>query len=228
MPRTILVRPGGARKRYSVRQKLQILKECSRLRREDNLSLRGAAALVGIAHSLLVKWTKDVPRLTAYRRERDKGKKSINDGPTGQLDCIKDDLLLWIFARREQGIAVTKAHVVYKASAMLLHQDNAFKDKSFEARFKAVSRWLAKYEFVYKRRMKPRGPPMRCARRPPHSWPFIAPLFAVPIVIRIGSLTWTRRRCTSPTTAPRLSRNVELRPYMCASQRRTRGELRAH
>ena len=150
MPRTILVRPGGARKRYSVRQKLQILKECSRLRREDNLSLRGAAALVGIAHSLLVKWTKDVPRLTAYRRERDKGKKSINDGPTGQLDCIKDDLLLWIFARRKQGIAVTKSHIVYKASAMLLHQDHAFKDKSFEARFKTVSCWLSKYEFVYR------------------------------------------------------------------------------
>jgi hypothetical protein len=46
MPRTILARPpGGAtvrvRKRYAIRQKLQLLEECNRFRRVENLSRAG-------------------------------------------------------------------------------------------------------------------------------------------------------------------------------------------
>ena len=64
MPRTFLARPpGGAtgmvRKRYAVRQKLQLLEEVSRLRQSENLSVRGAAAKMGIPHSTLVGWRND-------------------------------------------------------------------------------------------------------------------------------------------------------------------------
>jgi hypothetical protein len=70
MPRTILVRPpGGAtgrvRRWYAVRQKLQLLEECNRLRRVENLSLRGAAAAMSNPHTILVRWTKARPRLIA-------------------------------------------------------------------------------------------------------------------------------------------------------------------
>jgi hypothetical protein len=153
MPRTILVRPpGGAtgrvRRRYAVRQKLQLLEECNKLRREENFSLRGAAAAMSIPHTVLVRWTKARPRLIASLGGR---KKAICEGPVGQLDCIREELLQWIFARREQGIAVTMPHVVYKASSILRHQqENAFKDKGFEARLGAVTRFLAKYNFVYR------------------------------------------------------------------------------
>ena len=42
-------------------------------------------------------------------------------------------------------------HVVYKASSILRHQqENAFKDKSFEAPLGAVTRFLTKYDFVYR------------------------------------------------------------------------------
>ena len=157
MPRTILTRPpGGAsgkvRKRYAVRQKLQLLEECSRLQRSAKHSVRSAAAAMGVSHVLLVKWYQDRPRIEASLGKS----KAICDGPTGQLDCIKEELLQWIFARREQGIAVTMSHVVYKATSILSHQrqddgaESSFKDNSFDARLSAVSRFLGKYNFVYR------------------------------------------------------------------------------
>jgi hypothetical protein len=123
MPRTILVRPpGGAtgrvRRRYAIRQKLQLLAECSKLRREENLSLWGAAAAMCIPHTVLVRWTKAPPRLIASLGKQ----KAICEGPVGQLDCIREELLQWISARRKQGIAVTMPHVMYKASSILRHQ----------------------------------------------------------------------------------------------------------
>ena len=70
MPRTILVRPpGGAtgrvRRWYAVHEKLKLLEECNRLRRLENLSLQGAAAVMSIPHTVLVRWTKARPRLIA-------------------------------------------------------------------------------------------------------------------------------------------------------------------
>ena len=66
MPRTILTRPpGGAsgkvRKRYAVRQKLQMLEECSRLQRSAKHSVRSAAAAMGVSHALLVRWYQRPP-----------------------------------------------------------------------------------------------------------------------------------------------------------------------
>jgi hypothetical protein len=120
MPCSILARPpGGATgmvcKRYAVRQKLQLLEEANRLRRLENLSIRGAAAKVGIPHSILVKWKKDCHHLTVSLGK----KNAICEGPVGQLDCIQEDLLQWTFACREQGIAVRMSHIVYKASSIL-------------------------------------------------------------------------------------------------------------
>ena len=155
MPRTIIARPpGGAsgkvRKRYAIRQKLKLLEECSRLRRSMNLTLRGAALEIGISPCLLVRWTNQ-----RHRYEASLGKKkAICAGPVGQLDSIKEELLQWIFARREQGIAVTMSHVVYKATSILSHLQadggGGFKDSCFTARLSAVTRFLAKFDFVYR------------------------------------------------------------------------------
>ena len=42
-------------------------------------------------------------------------------------------------------------HVMYKASSILQHQqEDAFKDKGFEARFGTVTHFLTKYDFVYR------------------------------------------------------------------------------
>ena len=151
MPRSLLVLPKGGvtgkvRRRYAIRQKLQLLEECNRLRRVENLSLWGAAATMSIPHTFLVRWTKARPRLIASLGRM----KAICEGPVGQLDCIREELLQWIFARRKQGIAVTMP-LVYKASSILRHQqEDAFKDKGFEARLGAVTHFLTKYDFVYR------------------------------------------------------------------------------
>ena len=77
MPRTILVRPPGGstgrvRRRYAVRQKLQLLEECNRLRRLENLSLRGNATVMSIPHTILI---------ASLGRQ-----KAICKGPVRQLD----------------------------------------------------------------------------------------------------------------------------------------------
>ncbi len=105
---------------------------------------------MSIPHTVLVRWTKVRPRLIASLGRM----KAICEGPVRQLDCIREELLQWIFARREQGIAVTMPHVVYKASSILRQhqQEDVFKDKSFEARLGTVTRFLVKYNFVYRKK----------------------------------------------------------------------------
>ena len=60
---------GKTHKRYAVRQKLQVLEEFRQLCREQNLSLCGAAAELGIPHSLLIKWNSNIPTLVAAQKK---------------------------------------------------------------------------------------------------------------------------------------------------------------
>ena len=147
MPRTILVRPkGGAsgvfRKQYAHLQKIQPVEECVQLRAVHNLSLRGAVRVLGVNHPLLIRWMAKLPALKAVRG---KPRQSANKGHVDQLDTFKFELLAWVFARREQGVVVTKAQVIFKASALL----HSFGAKTFEARFKVVSCFLGRHGFVY-------------------------------------------------------------------------------
>jgi len=152
MPRTIIARPpGGASgnvcRRYAVRQKLQLLEECNRLQRSRNHSIHSAAVEMGISPCLLVRWYQKRPQFKASLSKS----KAICEGPEGQLHHIKEQLLQWIFSWREQGIALTMTHVVHKATSILHHQeddDTSFKDNGFTARLSAMTRFLAKYNFL--------------------------------------------------------------------------------
>jgi hypothetical protein len=57
--------PGGAsgkvNNRYAVVHKLCLLKKANHLCQVSNLSLQGAAAELGMLHSLLVKWKRICP-----------------------------------------------------------------------------------------------------------------------------------------------------------------------
>ncbi len=105
---------GKVRKRYAVVQKLCLLEEAYRLRQESHLSLQGTAVELGVRHSLLVKWTKDLSRLQSTPRSK---KRSIFAGPNGQLHPIEHELLMFIFSQREQGINVKQTLVRQKASS---------------------------------------------------------------------------------------------------------------
>jgi hypothetical protein len=232
MPRTIIARPpGGAsgkvRKRYAIRQKLKLLEECSRLRRSMNLTLRGAALEIGISPCLLVQWTNQ-----RHRYEASLGKKkAICVGPVGQLDSIREELLQWIFARQEQGIAVTMSHVVYKATSILSHLQEdcggGFKDSCFTARLSAVTRFLAKFDsFIEQKLTRQQSPWRRSTRRRPRSWRGFVQAFVDPIVIHTSSLTWIRRPLIFRITARKLSPSVGSRLCTCGSLCLIQGERR--
>ena len=93
MPRTIITRPllGGAsgkvRRRYTVRQKLKLLEECSRLWRSMNLTLHGAALEMGLSPCLLDRWTNQRHRYAASLGT----KKAICDGPVGRSGFLLDE-----------------------------------------------------------------------------------------------------------------------------------------
>jgi hypothetical protein len=59
------------------------------------LSLRGAAVELGVPICLLLKWTKELPRLQAHARLK---KHAITPRGIDQLHPIKDELLMWIFS----------------------------------------------------------------------------------------------------------------------------------
>jgi hypothetical protein len=145
MPRTIVTRPlmGKVRMHYAVVQKLSLLKEAYRLHQESNLSLRGAAVELGVCHTLLVRWTKDLARLQSTPWSK---KWTGFDRPKGQLHSIEHELLMFIFSQHEQGINVKHTLVRLKASLLL---PNTFSAKSYEAHLKVVMRFMRKHKYVY-------------------------------------------------------------------------------
>jgi len=100
--------------------------ECAWLQSEHNLSLHGAARALSVPHSLLIKWKSTLPALKVVH---DKSCCSIGKGYVDQFDPVKEEILAWIFARCEQGIAVTESQVMFKASSTL----DSLGVKGFEA-----------------------------------------------------------------------------------------------
>ncbi len=87
-----------------------------------------SATVAGINVATLRDWTSQLPELRE-RAKKESAKKSFNNGPAGQLDSVKDVLLMWMFGRRQQGVVVDVTHVVFKASSFLR---TSFGLKSFE------------------------------------------------------------------------------------------------
>ena len=156
MPRSILLRPpGGAsgkvRKRYALSEKLALLAESTRLQQDCNLSLRRAAEVVGVPAQVLSRWQKEATAIHAAiaNQPKTRNKKAIFDGPKGTLlGSVEMDLLQFVFAKREQGVNVRHTLVACKASSLLR---DTFGPKSFNAKLKAVSRFMRKHNFVYRR-----------------------------------------------------------------------------
>jgi hypothetical protein len=134
---------GKVRKHYGVVQKLSLVEEAYPLRQESNLSLPGAAAELGVCHSLLVKWTKDLACLQSTPLSE---KRPSFDGPKGQLHPIEHELLMFIFSQCKQGITAKHTLVCLKVSLLL---PNTFGAKGYEACLKVVMRFMRKHKYVY-------------------------------------------------------------------------------
>jgi transposase-like protein len=140
----ILHPPGGdsgiKRKRYSAREKIAILAKIRRIKRETGLSYRKAAASLGVSHTLVIRWRAlrerfdnlDLKRLPRY---------SVAHGPCSQLEGVTEELLAWIFERREMGLVVSSLSVIIKACCILPIMEQT---KSALARVMVTRRFLKK------------------------------------------------------------------------------------
>ena len=134
---------GKVRKQYAIIEKIMLLDEVEWICREGNLSLQGVAAEIGVHQSLLVKWTKELPKLQAHARLN---KLAFIDGPNGQLHPIKEELLMWMFAKCEQGIQIRHSIVALRALSMLW---TTFGSKSMNIKILAIERFMRKHNYVY-------------------------------------------------------------------------------
>jgi hypothetical protein len=123
MPRSIILRPpGGAsgvkRRCYTAREKIAITSKICHIKQETNVSYCQAAALIDVSHTFVFRWhairecfnnidIKKLPRYSAYPCH------------CGQLESMKEELLAWIFERREKGLLVSTLSVIIKACCLL-------------------------------------------------------------------------------------------------------------
>ena len=76
-------------------------------------------------------------------------KHAITPRGKDQLHPIEDELLMWIFSRREQGLSIRNTVILVKVSGMLR---DTFGSKSRVACLKAVLRFMCKHNYVYRQK----------------------------------------------------------------------------
>ena len=161
MPRSIILRPpegasGVKRRRYTAREKIAITSKIRRIKQETNVSYCQAAALIDVSHTFVFRWhairerfnnidIKKLPRYSAYPCH------------CGQLESMKEELLAWIFERREKGLLISTLSVIIKACCLL----PLMEQKSALARYFVMRRFLKKHSIVYRMGTK-------ASQRPPH------------------------------------------------------------
>jgi hypothetical protein len=118
----ILHQPGGVsgvqRRRYTAQDKIAIISQICRIKRDTGVSYWAAAASDGILHMLVICLCTlrehinnlNIKQLSCY---------SGHNGPFGHLEEVKEALLAWIYERREMGFAVLMRSVIIKACTLL-------------------------------------------------------------------------------------------------------------
>ena len=88
---------GRKRRRYSLRESRGILAKARHMQVAEGITLRSAALRLGVCASILSRWSRRHSDIgdVAYSK-----KKSVCEGPIGQLKPIEDPLLRFIFEMR--------------------------------------------------------------------------------------------------------------------------------
>jgi hypothetical protein len=97
---------------------------------------------------MLERWCRQVNQLKEQAKLASKSL-SMGTGPVGQLESVQDQLHEWLFEKREQGMAISITHVVWKAQKFIGPE---FATKSFNAKFHATQRWQRRFKYVYRMR----------------------------------------------------------------------------
>jgi len=129
------------RRRYSNANKLAMLRYLER-QIAKGVSIRVACSEINIDPARYREWKKQREVLIL----RNPTAKSIDKGRTSILQNYQEQLLRFIFEKREQGAEVTILMVALQAAS--LSQD--FREKSRGAQLKSAARFVAKHEYVYR------------------------------------------------------------------------------
>ncbi len=151
IPRTCVHRKlGGSsritRKRYSVLQKCQVVEYALDLQERYGTSVQNVARDIQVPQNVLARWCGQVVQLREQAKIASKSL-SLGAGPVGQLEAVQDKLHTWLFKKREQGMAISITHVMWKAQKFI---GPDFTEKSFNAKFMVTKRWLKKFAYVYR------------------------------------------------------------------------------
>ncbi len=144
--------------------------------------------MIRVSHTLVFCWhalrerfnnidIKKLPRYSNYQ------------GHCGQLESVKEELLTWIFERREMGLVVSTLSIIIKACCLL----PLMEQKSALARYFVTCCFLKKHSIVYRTGTKV-SQCVRCAKRPRSSRTLSVQCSKDRSVIYAGSSTWTRRQ----------------------------------
>ena len=122
---------GITRKRYSVLQKCQVVEYALAQQVRCGTSVQNVALDIQVPQNVLARWCRQVIQLREQAKISSKSL-SLGAGSVGQLEAVQDQLHSWLFEKREQGMAISITHFMWKAQKFI---DSEFTDKSFNAKF---------------------------------------------------------------------------------------------
>ena len=136
--------PSAKRRRYSVLEKLAIVRNVQRKMIDLGMSQRAACEAVNIHHTMYGVWARKTQEMKHARNNR---ARSLCAGPPSPiLQPIQDELLRFIFELREQGMSVSIKTVALKASQL----STAFSQKSRIAKSSAARRFVRAHGLVHR------------------------------------------------------------------------------
>ena len=135
--------PPGRRRRYSVLEKLAIVRNVRR-KIDMGMSQRAACEDVNIHHTMYGVWARKAQEMQHARNNK---ARSLCPGPrSAVLQPMQDELLRFIFELREQGMPVSISMVASKAAQL----SPTFSRKSRTAKSSAARRFVRSHRLVHR------------------------------------------------------------------------------
>ena len=131
------------RPRYSIRERVEIVKYAAK-KKAEKWSIRRIAGQRKVDEKSIRNWIKDYKNMISFDNQRSMNMRTIF--AKSQLAVIEEEILKFIFERREQGYAVTPRTLSLKASALLPE----FSIKTLDAKKSAIRRFLTNANLVYR------------------------------------------------------------------------------
>jgi hypothetical protein len=131
------------RRRFTILEKLAVIRNVRRKMGEEGLSQRAACEDVNIHHTMFGVWVK---QLGDFGQARNNKSRSLCSGRISCLAPFQNDLLRFIFELREQGMAVSINMVKIKAAQL----STEFEQKSECAQYNTARRFVRSNGLVFR------------------------------------------------------------------------------